>query len=325
MATLEKNKIPYLNLWVRRVGGGRLQREYKVVRESEGAPIRTIETMTEYWKSNARKFCDYCKCWFADNRASIDFHEAGKKHKENVAKRLKEIGVKGREDYENSLRVDDYMREMEQAALKAYQSDISANPDLTGSAINNIAKEKNADIVIKSDPPKATTEHLNNSDWYEAKSSDGRSYYFHIETKETRWDEPSDFISLEEQKLMKGQKKISKKKKKKLKDESFSREGKQEPQTYSKPKETSQSSSGSSSQSYGSWTTVEKPVLPDLQLPQGSSVEDYEDYDYFPKPEPHQFTQKTVTLGETSNGANFKKRKNCENFKKNARMRNNDL
>ena len=32
---------------------------------------------TEYWKSNTRKFCEYCKCWFADNKASINFHEAG--------------------------------------------------------------------------------------------------------------------------------------------------------------------------------------------------------------------------------------------------------
>ena len=25
--------------------------------------------MTEYWKSQAKKFCDFCKCWIADNKA----------------------------------------------------------------------------------------------------------------------------------------------------------------------------------------------------------------------------------------------------------------
>lgn len=45
----------------------------------------------DYWKSQGRKFCDFCKCWIADNKPSIEFHEGGKKHKENVAKRLKEI------------------------------------------------------------------------------------------------------------------------------------------------------------------------------------------------------------------------------------------
>ena len=72
---------------------------------------------TEYWKSNPRKFCDYCKCWFADNRPSIEFHEVGKKHKENVAKRLQEIGKKGKEDYENNLMVDDYMKQMEEVSV----------------------------------------------------------------------------------------------------------------------------------------------------------------------------------------------------------------
>lgn len=45
----------------------------------------------DYWKSQGRKFCDFCRCWIADNKPSIEFHEGGKKHKENVSKRLKEI------------------------------------------------------------------------------------------------------------------------------------------------------------------------------------------------------------------------------------------
>lgn len=69
---------------------------------------------SEYWKSNPRKFCDFCKCWIAENKPSIEFHERGKRHKENVQKRLEEISKKGKEDYETKLKENDYMREMEE-------------------------------------------------------------------------------------------------------------------------------------------------------------------------------------------------------------------
>ncbi|CAI4220417.1 unnamed protein product, partial [Auanema sp. JU1783] len=46
--------------------------------------------MTEVWKSQAKKFCSVCKCWFADNRASIDFHEKGERHKAAIARSLRE-------------------------------------------------------------------------------------------------------------------------------------------------------------------------------------------------------------------------------------------
>ena len=29
----------------------------------------------DYWKSNPRKFCDFCKCWFADNKAVSNSRE----------------------------------------------------------------------------------------------------------------------------------------------------------------------------------------------------------------------------------------------------------
>lgn len=37
--------------------------------------------MADYWKSNAKKFCEICKVWFADNKISIENHERGLKHK----------------------------------------------------------------------------------------------------------------------------------------------------------------------------------------------------------------------------------------------------
>ncbi|GMT04866.1 hypothetical protein PENTCL1PPCAC_27040, partial [Pristionchus entomophagus] len=48
--------------------------------------------MTEVWKSQGRKFCEICKVWFGDNRASIEFHERGQKHQAAVKEKLRNLG-----------------------------------------------------------------------------------------------------------------------------------------------------------------------------------------------------------------------------------------
>lgn len=67
----------------------------------------------DYWKSQTRKFCDYCKCWLADNKPSIEFHENGKKHKENVEKKLKEIRKKSIKESKQQQKFDDDIKKME--------------------------------------------------------------------------------------------------------------------------------------------------------------------------------------------------------------------
>ena len=51
---------------------------------------------------------------------------------------------------------------------------------MTGASFVSLAKEKNADIVLKGESiePQKTE-----SDWHEAKSKDGHSYYYHKDTK----------------------------------------------------------------------------------------------------------------------------------------------
>lgn len=45
---------------------------------------------------------------------SIEFHEKGKRHKENAAKRLAEIGKKSRQEHQKNLKVDVEMKKMEE-------------------------------------------------------------------------------------------------------------------------------------------------------------------------------------------------------------------
>lgn len=67
----------------------------------------------DYWKSQGRKFCDFCKCWIADNKPSIEFHEGGKKHKENVSKRLREIHKNSAKQARQHRKFEDDIKKME--------------------------------------------------------------------------------------------------------------------------------------------------------------------------------------------------------------------
>ncbi|KAF4528194.1 hypothetical protein B566_EDAN014019 [Ephemera danica] len=65
----------------------------------------------------------------ADNKPSIEFHERGKRHKENVEKRLKEISKKSQRDHKAQQKMDEDIKKMEQAAMKAYMMDVHMKGD----------------------------------------------------------------------------------------------------------------------------------------------------------------------------------------------------
>ena len=53
--------------------------------------------MTEYWVSQAKHWCEYCRIYIGGSKQSIAFHEAGKKHKEIVELSLNDMRMRGRE------------------------------------------------------------------------------------------------------------------------------------------------------------------------------------------------------------------------------------
>lgn len=81
--------------------------------------------MADYWKSNDRKYCDFCKCWIADNKPSVQFHESGRRHKLNVVKRISEISRRSAKDDRAKEKFDLEFKKMEDAAMKAYMKDCS--------------------------------------------------------------------------------------------------------------------------------------------------------------------------------------------------------
>ncbi|KAM4904434.1 WW domain-binding protein 4 isoform 3-T3 [Sylvia borin] len=139
--------------------------------------------MADYWKSQPKKFCDYCKCWIADNRPSIEFHERGKNHKENVAKRISEIKKKSLEKAKEEENMSKEFAAMEEAAMKAYQEDM-----------------KRLGIKPESqwEKPKGFQGNSQNSqtgaEWVEGVTEDGHTYYYNTQSGVSTWEKPDGFV-----------------------------------------------------------------------------------------------------------------------------------
>ncbi|XP_011300587.1 WW domain-binding protein 4 [Fopius arisanus] len=107
----------------------------------------------DYWKSQGRKFCDFCKCWIADNKPSIQFHEGGKKHKENVTKRLKEIHKNSAKQAKQTRKFENDLKNMENAAMAAYLKDVEGNmADLTAQQIIRDKRDRTEALAVEDNP-----------------------------------------------------------------------------------------------------------------------------------------------------------------------------
>lgn len=283
--------------------------------------------MSEYWKSQPRKFCEACKCWFADNKASIEFHERGKRHQENVKRRLERLCKKGAKDFQAKQKYERQMQKIERDALKAFQTDLKNDPNLDCQFNINAAiavacaptqrKNPNATKIGKqgrTDPPLAAQTaiptasvvnaglDIKRSRWFEA-VADEKSYYWNPSTGETQWEAPPEYISLAEQETLM--------------------------QSSSDNFENCEFGPKAKATPYGEWTTVEikqeKPI--DLQLPDVGKDE-IVSITIIPE-EKFKFKERTINdamipikmEGETTA---FKKRSFSDKNKRNVRQRLDD-
>ncbi|XP_029376102.1 WW domain-binding protein 4 [Echeneis naucrates] len=164
--------------------------------------------MADYWKSQPRKFCQYCKCWIADNKPSIEFHERGKNHKENVAAKISEIKKKSIEKAKQEERMTKQFAAMEEAAMKAYEEDLKrmereaagiSSPAQTASTVQPQPKPQ-PQPQVKSKPKKQKnkaekaskkfTEQPETQVWVEGQTDDGQTYYYNTITGESQWENP---------------------------------------------------------------------------------------------------------------------------------------
>lgn len=159
--------------------------------------------MADYWKSQPKKFCTYCKCWIADNKPSIEFHERGKNHKENVIKKISEIKQKSMAKAKADEKMSKEFAAMEEAALKAYEEDLKRLEGIQPASVGPVGpsiEERRARDEQKRMEIEALEKHHAKRQWTKSFSPEGYPYFYNLLTGETQWEEPEGFIEKNEEK-----------------------------------------------------------------------------------------------------------------------------
>eukprot|EP01025_Chloroclados_australasicus_P054830 TRINITY_DN6542_c2_g1_i1.p2 TRINITY_DN6542_c2_g1~~TRINITY_DN6542_c2_g1_i1.p2 ORF type:complete len:274 (-),score=30.38 TRINITY_DN6542_c2_g1_i1:1241-2062(-) len=82
--------------------------------------------MTEYWVSQKRYYCEYCRVWLADTNSARQQHENGTRHKHNVAEKLKEMRLKAQGAKIEADELQRHLALIDSVARKQYEQDVKA-------------------------------------------------------------------------------------------------------------------------------------------------------------------------------------------------------
>ncbi|ONK74216.1 uncharacterized protein A4U43_C03F3990 [Asparagus officinalis] len=82
--------------------------------------------MTEYWVSQGKKWCDFCKIFIANNPLSIRTHDLGQRHKDNVAKRLTSMRKESAARDKEQKNAAQALEQIEEKAKRSYQKDLAS-------------------------------------------------------------------------------------------------------------------------------------------------------------------------------------------------------
>lgn len=151
-----------------------------------------------------------CKVWYQDNKASVEHHERGLRHKANVQKKLNELRKKGATQLQEQKEHAMTIMQIEAAALSSFQGDMASDPSLarqvnssalsdlpvvmkagSSSAVPNRGRfgedalpEESKELVRGRERALDTISKKleKKNKWLEAVTSDGDFYYWHRDT-----------------------------------------------------------------------------------------------------------------------------------------------
>jgi len=142
--------------------------------------------MSEFWVSNGRVFCEFCKCWYADNKVEKETHERGSKHQVAKAKALASIRKLSEWNAKEQDKIEGYLAEADRAAKEAYKRDLKE----AGITANSARRQKRDEERQKQKELQEIKERAECKNWHQAKDQNGTLYYWHQTTRETRWKAP---------------------------------------------------------------------------------------------------------------------------------------
>ncbi|XP_063808954.1 WW domain-binding protein 4 isoform X2 [Pseudophryne corroboree] len=127
---------------------------------------------------------------------SIEFHERGKNHKENVTKKISEIKQKSVAKAKDEERKSKEFAAMEEAALKAYEEDLKrleGTKPVPAAPVGPTIEERRARDEKKRNEIEALEKHHAEKKWKKGMSPEGYPYYYNL-TGESSWEKPKGFL-----------------------------------------------------------------------------------------------------------------------------------
>merc|ERR1712130_58701 len=153
----------------------------------------TENKMSEFWVSQGRVFCEYCKCWYADNKVEKETHERGSKHQENQAKHLAGIRKLSEWNAKEQDKIECYLAEADRAAKEAFKRDLKE----AGINAKSIRRQERDERKEKEEEETRQIKEAKN--WHQAKDAGGNIYYWNSKTRETRWKAPPNWEEAKKQ------------------------------------------------------------------------------------------------------------------------------
>ncbi|SAL95219.1 hypothetical protein [Absidia glauca] len=100
---------------------------------------RHHRSQSDYWVSQQKHWCKYCKKYVYNNKATIQKHESGTFHKDNVERFLSDVYRKGRQDKKDAESVRRELQRIEKAALLSMggQSSDRSGPSLGAPSVTS--------------------------------------------------------------------------------------------------------------------------------------------------------------------------------------------